>query len=59
MLPEEFADAAALHSDRGALCVAVAIADEEILLDSCMYVTMRIRLACCMLYLQGRPGIVD
>ncbi len=31
----------------------------KILLDSCMYVTMRIGLACCMLYLQVRPGTVD
>ena len=29
MLPEELANAAALHSDRGTLCVAVATADED------------------------------
>jgi hypothetical protein len=57
MLPEELANAAALHSDRGALCVAVATADEDF--AGLMYVTMRIGLACCMLYLQVRPGTVD
>ena len=58
MLSEELANAAGLHSDRGTLFVAVATA-AEVLLDSCMHVTLHIGLACYILYLQMRPGTVD